>query len=76
MSKNLTNSMKEIGIADLYPELSSEEQAKAEFNLLGYLDVVRRIFERVAIENPKLLTELENSASLKGKQAKGSFSEL
>lgn len=58
----------EITIADLYPELSPDEQAEAEFNLLGYLDVVRRIFERVAAENPNLLTELENSANLKGKR--------
>jgi len=59
---------KEITIADLYPTLTPAEQAEAEFNLLGYLDVVRRIFERISIENPKLLTKLEKSASLKQKR--------
>ncbi len=59
---------KEITIAGLYPNLTPDEQAEAEFNLLGYLDVVRRIFERISIENPKLLTKLEKSASLKQKQ--------
>ena len=59
---------KEITISDLYPNLTPEEQAEAEFNLLGYLDVVRRIFERISIENPKLLTKLEKSASLKQKR--------
>ena len=52
-------------IADLYPHLTSDEQAEAEFNLLGYLDVVRRIFERICREQPELLTELEKTASLK-----------
>jgi hypothetical protein len=57
----------EITIAELYPELSPEQQAEAEFYLLGYLDVVRRIFERVSKEAPELLTELEKTANLKGK---------
>lgn len=58
---------KSITIADLYPGLSPEHQAEAEFYLLGYLDVVRRIFERISQENPELLTELEKTANLKGK---------
>ena len=57
----------EITIAELYPELSPEQQAEAEFYLLGYLDVVRRIFERISRENPEFLTELEKTANLKGK---------
>ena len=36
---------KEITIADLYPTLSPEEQAKAEYTLHRYLDVVRSIFD-------------------------------
>lgn len=52
-------------IADLYPELSPEQQAEAEFYLSGYLDVVRRIFERISYEQPELLTKLEKPASLK-----------
>ena len=58
---------KEITIADLYPGLTPDEQAEAEFNLLGYLDVVRGIFEQISVENPKLLTKLEKSASFKQK---------
>jgi hypothetical protein len=66
MSENLSDE-KEITIAELYPELSPEQQAEAEFYLLGYLDVVRRIFERISRENPEFLTELEKTANLKGK---------
>ncbi len=40
----------EITIQDLYPELTPEQQAEAEHNLLGYLDVVRRIYERLERE--------------------------
>jgi hypothetical protein len=68
MLKNSLSDKSEITIAELYPNFSSAEQTEAEFNLLGYLDVVRRIFERVASENPKLLTELEKTASLKQKR--------
>jgi hypothetical protein len=38
---------KEITIADLYPDLSPEEQAEAEERLLKYLDIVRGIFNRL-----------------------------
>ncbi len=38
----------EITIAKFYPELSPEQQAEAKFYLLGYLDVIRRIFERIS----------------------------
>lgn len=62
---NNTHNDLRVTVADLYPELSPEEQAEAEFYLLGYLDVVRRIFERVCREQPELLTELEKTASLK-----------
>ena len=59
---------KELAISDLYPNLTPEEQAEAEFNLAGYLEVVRRIFERVSEENPQHLTRLEKSANLKQKR--------
>ena len=67
MSQKISNDDNEITSAELYPELSPEQQAEAEFYLLGYLDVVRRIFERISRENPEFLTELEKPANLKGK---------
>ncbi len=56
---------REITIADLYPDLSPEEQQKAEYRLLRYLTVVKAIFEQIAKENPKLLSELERRAMLR-----------
>ena len=44
------NDEKDITIADLYPDLSPEEQAGAEYRLLGYLAIVRGIFERLERE--------------------------
>lgn len=55
----------EITIADLYPELSPDERTEAEYRMLRYLAVVKDIFERIARENPKLLTELERRAMLR-----------
>jgi hypothetical protein len=55
----------DITIADLYPNLTLEEQAEAEYRLHGYLAIVRRIFERVARERPDVLTELEERAMLR-----------
>jgi hypothetical protein len=52
-------------IASPYPDLSSAERADAEYRLLGYLGVVKRIFERVCRENPEILTELEQRATLR-----------
>ena len=40
----------EVMIQDLYPELSPKQQEEAEQNLLGYLDVVCRIYERIEAE--------------------------
>lgn len=54
----------EITIADLYPELTPEQQKEAEYYLLRYLALVRRIFERIAREQPELLSELEKRARL------------
>jgi len=36
-----------LRISDLYPDLTEAEQAEAEYYLNGYVEVVRRIFERV-----------------------------
>lgn len=57
-----------ITIEDLYPQLSSEEQAEAEYRMLRYLTVVKDIFERIIEENPKILTELEQRAMLKKRE--------
>jgi len=54
-----------VTIADLYPELTSEQQADAEYRLLGYLGIVKRIFEKVCRERPDILTELERRAMLR-----------
>ncbi len=58
---------KEITIADLYPELTREQQAEAEENWLRYLAVVKRIFEDICREKPEILTELERRAMLRKK---------
>jgi hypothetical protein len=34
-------------IGELYPELTAEQRAEAEYYLSRYVDVVRRIYERV-----------------------------
>ncbi len=36
----------EISIADLYPDLSPEEQANGEYRLLGYIAIVKWIWDR------------------------------
>ena len=54
-----------ITIAEAYPDLSVEEQAEAKENLVQYLGVVRRIFERVSEQDPKSLTEFEGRANLR-----------
>lgn len=36
-----------LRISDLYPDLTEAQQAEAEYYLSGYINVVRRIFERV-----------------------------
>jgi hypothetical protein len=48
---------KRITIADLYPDLTPEEQAEAEYNLKQYLSLVWRIYQRVKRENPEMLTK-------------------
>lgn len=61
---------RDIAIADLYPNLSPEQQAKAEYRLLRYLALVRCIFNRIARENPEFLTELERRAMLRKERQK------
>jgi hypothetical protein len=46
--------MEEIGadseitdIGELYPELNAEQRAEAEYYLTRYVEIVRRIYERV-----------------------------
>lgn len=60
----------DITIADLYPELTPEEQAEAEANWLSYLSVVKRIFEHICEEKPEILTELEKRARLRKESGK------
>jgi len=55
---------KRITINDLYPELSPEEQAEAQYNLKRYLNLVWRIYERVRREDPELLTKTLKEAKL------------
>jgi hypothetical protein len=43
LAKNID---KQMTIAEIYPELTLEQQEEAEFFLLRYLEIVRRIFER------------------------------
>lgn len=55
---------RKITIADLYPELSAEERAEAEYNLQRFARLVWRIFERVLRENPERLTKEIEKARL------------
>jgi len=42
------NHLKEnVDLSGLYPDLTPEELAEAEYNLTRYLDVIKRIYERV-----------------------------
>ncbi len=56
---------KKITIADIYPNLSSEEQSDAEATLHRYLAVVKRIYENISEQDPKILTELRRRAKIK-----------
>lgn len=58
----------EITIADLYPELSPEEQQETEYRMLRYLAVVKEIFEEICESKPEILTELERRAMLRKKR--------
>ena len=60
----------DITVADLYPDLSPARQREAEYRLLRYMAVVKRIFERICRERPELLTELERRAMLRRERQK------
>jgi hypothetical protein len=45
--KTIQGEPDKLHINDLYPDLTESQQAEAEYYLTGYIDVVRRIFERV-----------------------------
>lgn len=66
--KDLSQFNREITVADLYPDLSPDERREAEYRLLRYLKLVKRIFERISRENPEFLTELERRAMLRKKR--------
>lgn len=65
MSQKPFSTENETSAADLYSELTIEQQKEAGYYLLRYLAVIKRIFERVSRENPKLLLELEKRARLR-----------
>jgi len=56
---------RDITIADLYPDLSPEQQQEVEYRMLRYLAVVKEIFEEICESKPELLTELERRAMLR-----------
>lgn len=58
----------DITIADLYPDLSLDEQQEAEYRLLRYLEAVKEIFEEICESKPEVLTELERRAMLRKKR--------
>lgn len=72
--KDYRRLINDITINNLYPGLSPQKQQEAEYHLLRYLAVVKRIFERITRENPELLTELERRAMLRKKRNKASSS--
>jgi hypothetical protein len=49
-----TDSKEPLAIADLYPDLSPEEQAEAEYNLKQYVALIWRIYQRIKRENHKI----------------------
>lgn len=66
----LKNDEKTITADTVYPDLTPGEAAEAAENLVRYLGVVKRIFDRVSREDPKALTEFETRASLKESKEK------
>ena len=56
----MTAKQDEITIQDLYPDLSSEQQAEAAECLAQYIALVCRIYER----NQKNLTEVDQAATI------------
>lgn len=54
-----------VELADLFPQLTADDSAEAEFNLKRYLELVWRIYERCRLEDPALLTEFLGTAIVK-----------
>ena len=54
-----------ITITDIHPDLTAAEQREAEENLRRYLGLVKRIYEHVVTNNPRILTELRKRARLR-----------
>lgn len=77
LKKNFRPSVKDkvnnVTVANLYPELPPGEREEAEYRLLRYLTVVRRIFERIARERPEILPELEKYATVRKKRENTRF---
>jgi hypothetical protein len=71
--KEYSQSERDITIADLYPDLSPDEQQEAEYRLLRYLAVVKEIFEEICESKPELLTELERRAMLRKERNKSRY---
>jgi 5-bromo-4-chloroindolyl phosphate hydrolysis protein len=59
-----------INIAQIYAGLTREKQAEAEEDLRRYLALVRRVYEYIQTENPKVLTELRRRARLRKRRQK------
>jgi len=55
----------QISMRELYDDLNTEQLADAEANLRRYLGVVKRIFDHIQAENPKILTDLRRRAKLR-----------
>jgi orotidine-5'-phosphate decarboxylase len=58
-------------VADLYPDLTADEQRAAVENLRRYLNVVKLIYEYVAANDQKILTELRKRARLRKRREIG-----
>ncbi len=57
-------------IKKLYPHLSPDELSEVDDTLRQYLDVVKRIYDDVSANDPKVLTELRRRARLRKKGEK------
>lgn len=68
MSQTSSSNEKEITVADLYPDLTPEEQTQAKEAWLQYLRIVRLIFDHICAVKPEVLTELERRAMLRQKK--------
>lgn len=63
--ENTCDDKSQVSIVDLFPDLTAQEQAAAEYNFKQYIDLVLRIYERCSHETPGLLTEQLKLANVK-----------